>query len=240
MKQFSATTSSDNGWFKTMRSPDLFELLKSNHCAFILATVIAFRARYHEGFNKYHLGLGEAMLGDYKNYGMTHRQYRTAKQQLSEWGFATFRSTSRGTIGRLMDSRLFSTSKIQNDKQNDERPTNERQTTDKRPTTNKEGKESKNEKKGEDSPRVSWKEVKDLDRIERMIVSERARQCPNRKLLESLVGERKKLIKSMEAYGPSAVLESAPLAVVPKEIPFKDTPTSQVKDWKGEVLDAIG
>jgi hypothetical protein len=47
------------------------------------------------------------MLGDWESYGMTKQEYRTAKRFLEKHGFATFRLTPRGTIGRLANTRLF-------------------------------------------------------------------------------------------------------------------------------------
>jgi hypothetical protein len=83
------------------------ELIAANPRAFILAYFIASRARWHSGFNRLNLNVGEAAIGDHEAMGMTAQQYRTAKAQLAQWGFATFRTTNRGTIARLSDSRLF-------------------------------------------------------------------------------------------------------------------------------------
>ena len=103
-----AASETRHGWFKASRHPDGMELLKSNPCAFSLSYVIARRARWRKGFNPHSLELGESWLGDYKNYGMTEQQYRTGKTYLQKYGFATFRTTNRGTVGKLLDSRLFS------------------------------------------------------------------------------------------------------------------------------------
>lgn len=111
MRQSGDNASSDSrlGWFKASRHPDAMELIKANHWAFILSYVIASRARWRDGFNRHGLEIGEAYLGDYQNYGMTEQTYRSAKKFLQKWGFAEFRTTNRGTIGRLTDSRLFET-----------------------------------------------------------------------------------------------------------------------------------
>lgn len=68
--------------------------------------------------------------------GLTPRQYRTAVEKLSKGGFATFKPTPAGSIGRLLDSRLFSPFKPQADELNDKPPTSERQTADEQTTTN--------------------------------------------------------------------------------------------------------
>ena len=135
-------------WFKSVRSSDALELIKASPNAFVLAYVIAYRARYREGFNADGLEQGEAMLGDHENYGMSARSYRTAKEQLAKWHFATFKTTNKGTLGKLTDTRLFDPLNISADKQNDSQPTSKRQASDKQPTTNKKVKKEKNEKEG--------------------------------------------------------------------------------------------
>jgi len=112
---------------------DALEMIRTNHNAFVLAYVIAYRARWRDGFNEHGLEQGEA-LGDHENYGMSEREYRTAKHQLAKWKFATFKATSKGTIGKLVDTRLFSTSAEPSDGQSDNRATIERQSSDNRAT----------------------------------------------------------------------------------------------------------
>ena len=142
-------------WFKAKRTPEALELIRANPNAFVLAFVIAFRARYRRGFNADGLELGEAMLGDFESYGMSERQYRTAKQQLSKWRFATFKTTNKGTLGKLMDTRLFDPLNISADGQNDSQPTGKRRTTDGQPTTNKKVNNVNNEKEGgKNTPRI--------------------------------------------------------------------------------------
>lgn len=93
---------------KMMRTEALDELISASPLAFVLAAVIAKRARWSESFNAHGLQPGEAFLGDYSNYGMSQQQYRTTKAQLEKWGFATFKATNKGTVAKLMDKRLFS------------------------------------------------------------------------------------------------------------------------------------
>lgn len=130
-----------NGWFKTTRGEAPWELLTAFPMAYLLACVIAHRARWSDGFNRHGLALGEAFLGDYGAFGMTQQQYRTAKAQLEKHGFATFKSTNKGTIGKLIDTRLFSTSLNAGNEQNNEQPTSSQRAGNERVTTNKEGKE---------------------------------------------------------------------------------------------------
>ena len=130
-----------------MRSHDALELIRANPFALVLAYIVANRARWREGFNQHGLNQGEAMLGDFKNYGMSARQYRTAKQHLAKWGFATFRTTHAGTVARLIDTRLFSTDIDAGDKPADKLTTDQRHTSDRPATTNEEGKKEKHAEK---------------------------------------------------------------------------------------------
>ena len=134
------------GWVKMMRGQDRDEMLKANPLAYLLASVIADRARWSSSFNRHGLAVGEAMLGDHADYGMSERQYRTAKQQLEKWGFAKFTATNKGTVGRLTDSRLFEVFSRQSDDQTDTQPTDSRRASDGQPTTNKTYKNEKKEK----------------------------------------------------------------------------------------------
>jgi hypothetical protein len=95
------------GYFEATRSNDAIELIKLNPRALVLAYVIAARANWRGGFNHQGCNFGEACLGDYENYGMSEREYRTAKDHLAKNGFATFKSTTKGTVAKLTDTRLF-------------------------------------------------------------------------------------------------------------------------------------
>jgi hypothetical protein len=117
-------------WLKLMRTPEVLELIEAAPLAFTLASIIALRARFKKGFNPINgLFQGEAFLGDHKKYGMTMQQYRTAKAQLKKWKFATFRSTSRGTIARLTDTRLFDVLNESANRQPNRQPTTTPQVT---------------------------------------------------------------------------------------------------------------
>ena len=88
------------------RSEVTNELMK-HPPAFMLLTLIALRARRTDRFNIDNLKQGEAMIGDYSSIGLTEQQYRTAKKKLEKWGFATFQSTSKGTIARLPNTDIY-------------------------------------------------------------------------------------------------------------------------------------
>ena len=104
------------GFIKLKRSPETLELLQDPN-AFILLTVIAFRARRNDEFNIHNLKSGEALIGDYKKCGLTHRQYRTAMKRLGQWGFAAFKPTTRGTVATLCDTRVYDINEVGGDKQ---------------------------------------------------------------------------------------------------------------------------
>ena len=53
-------------WFKCYRSEEARELVRANHKAFLLLWQIAYRAQRTSSFNRYHLEVGEAFLGDYE------------------------------------------------------------------------------------------------------------------------------------------------------------------------------
>ena len=124
------TAAPSTSWFKAYRNSDAWELWKANRCAFFLLYAIADRAQWSTKFNKHNLAPGEALLGDIDKLGMSAREYRTAKQNLQKWRFATFKTTNAGTIAKLTHTGIFSVLGNEIDKQNDKRPTNDRQTPD--------------------------------------------------------------------------------------------------------------
>lgn len=88
------------------RSKTTEELLQKPDC-FALLTQIALRARRSDDFNLHNLKIGESFIGDYQRAGLTEQRYRTAKNNLAKWGFATFKATNKGTIAKLTDSRVY-------------------------------------------------------------------------------------------------------------------------------------
>ena len=96
------------GWFKATRNPNMPDLIRTSRNAFLLAYLLAYRGRWNsDAFNPYKLQVGEAVC-DYHNWGLSEQEFRNGRDKLRAWGFATFRATSRGTIGKLIDTRLFS------------------------------------------------------------------------------------------------------------------------------------
>jgi hypothetical protein len=140
-----------NKFIKLMRHPEVDELIKQNHSAFVLLTIIARRAkRSHSLFNN--LEIGEALIGDWKATGFeTERRYRTAKNDVQKYGLATFKTTNKGTIARLSSTLIYDINEDENDEQSDEqvtgKTTGERRASDEQVTTNKNDNKEKNDKK---------------------------------------------------------------------------------------------
>lgn len=155
------------GYFIANRHPDADDLLEHYPPAILMAYTIGKRARYREGVGSNGLEQGECYIGDHKKMGLTPRQYRTCIEKLSKAGFATFRTTNKCTIAKLLDTRLFAITKPDADEQNDKQPTNNRQATDKQPTRNNKGIREEG-KKGKVPPEP-WQVEKDRERIKEQI-----------------------------------------------------------------------
>jgi hypothetical protein len=209
-----------------MRGEAFWEVINENPLAYVLAAVIARRARYTIGFHSHNLALGEAFLGDFENYGMSEREYRTAKQQLAKWGFATFRATNKGTIAKLTDTRLFAIFPPKRDGQNDRQPTDKRRTSDGQTTTNKEQKNKRTEEGG--PPSDSWKRTKDIERLKKLIAEEENKQQPDHALISSYRQELREIETEQKRRRPPktktkkpkliAVPERNCIAEIPKEV----------------------
>jgi hypothetical protein len=152
-RSVAASPRKTESWFKAMRSADALELIRANPNALVLAYLIGTRARYREGFNADGLGLGDAMLGDYENCGMTRQQHRTALAQLVKWKFATTRATTKGTIARLIDTRLFEVIPLYSNQPNNHQPTTSQPASNQQATTNIEHKNSRTVKPVDKTPR---------------------------------------------------------------------------------------
>lgn len=133
-------------WAKAWGTGDAMELLKLNHHAYVLAAVIALRARWTDEFNQHNLAKGEAFLGDHREYSMSEQEYRTAKKHLEKWKFATFKATNKGTIGKLIDHRLFTPPDFDGNEQNNRQVTGGQRTANGRLTTNEDRIDRKNVK----------------------------------------------------------------------------------------------
>jgi hypothetical protein len=141
-----------NGYIQLKRESEdkVYQIMKKHYPSYLLLNQIAYRARWKNQLNDHeNLQLNEALIGDNKTIGISNRQYRTAKVNLSKWHFSTFKETNKGTIATLLDSSIFDINSNQSDNQDDKRPTSTRQAPDKHPTTKEKDKKDKKEKKRE-------------------------------------------------------------------------------------------
>lgn len=93
------------GFIKLNRSQEAVNLFKKpmeSHLLFVIAMRVSRQDNPVEGIKK-----GEARIGDFKNYGMTEQNYRTAKKNLCKWGYITCKGTRKGTIAKLCNSDTY-------------------------------------------------------------------------------------------------------------------------------------
>jgi hypothetical protein len=134
---------SGNGFLKLVRSEKALELFKYPNC-FTLLSIIAYRAsRNGNGLER---RPGEALIGDYENYGLSEQQYRTSKERLNNWKLATFKATNKGTVATLTDNSIYDINQKPNNEQNNITATDEQRTSNEQVTTNKKDKNIKNER----------------------------------------------------------------------------------------------
>ena len=96
----------DKKFYMAQRSKENEALMKYPP-AYMLLAQIAFRAKRTNGFDPNGLEVGQAMVGDYRNIGLSEKQYRTAKSKLEKWQFAAFKGTPFGTIATLTSTAVY-------------------------------------------------------------------------------------------------------------------------------------
>lgn len=123
-------------------SKEFYALIKQRPTAFVLLAIIADRARRTGEVRFEDCEIGEAEIGDVKTYNSSEQKYKTDKNYLEKYGFATFRGTNKGTVAKIISTCIFdiNAEKVANKVTNDQRPTNEQ------PTTNKNDNNDKNDK----------------------------------------------------------------------------------------------
>ncbi len=139
---------SDEADFLALRHPN----------AFILLYFIARRARRTSGLAD-GLIIGQCHIGDYKSYGLTEREYRTAKEVLRKRSLVKILETCRtrkksttgtttvGTLVQLLDSTVWDINSESNDDRQDDRATTER-----RPSDEEQERRRKKKKEEEKQP----------------------------------------------------------------------------------------
>jgi hypothetical protein len=218
------------GYFHAWRTDDADGLAAAYPSAFMLAWLIARRARYSDAYNEHGLKLGEAFLGDFKTIGLTRQKYRLAIRVLRDNGFATFRTTNRGTIAKLADSRLFSNSPTLDNHQNNHQPTNGQPTANHQPTTNnsvrqvRQGQERASKITADKviKKREPWQLNNDYDALKRRIREEKDTTNPDRELIAGWAAQLKQTKQEIRLAAsppaPGVGLVGPPQAIPPKGI----------------------
>jgi hypothetical protein len=170
-------------FLKLKRSPETLELLKDPN-AFALLTVIALRARRTQAFNVHRLRLGQALVGDYRNYGLSLQEYRGAKARLQKWSLARFRSTNRGTIATLLGTRIYDINEVSGPPADNTPPAGEPPVLDHPPTTNKNEKKEKREKKEKGSLTSPLRSPMTFEEMDRARATEALAQAGRRFLAD--------------------------------------------------------
>jgi hypothetical protein len=96
-----------SGYIMLNRTDETIELIGRSTAEFKLLSFVALRAYRGNGFNRFGLQPGEALLGDHAAIGLTRQEYRTALKNLQKSQFITVKTTNKGTIAKLLDSRVY-------------------------------------------------------------------------------------------------------------------------------------
>jgi hypothetical protein len=100
-------------FFTKLQHSETTEMLMKDNKAFALLAAIAYRARRSDGWVQTKKGtpvflkIGQALIGDYQNYGLTEKEYRCAKTRLSKCKLASFLGRTDGTIATLENKEVF-------------------------------------------------------------------------------------------------------------------------------------
>ena len=151
------------------RSKEVEELMKEKNC-FMLLAQIAYRARRTDSFNVNNLDVWESLIWDHLSIWLSSREYRTAKDKLKKWWFATFKTTSKWTIAKIVSNCVFDINEEwegQTERQaSDKLETSKRQAKDKQETTNKnvnkDNKEKNDNKKENFKIKISEEEARKI------------------------------------------------------------------------------
>lgn len=115
----------NEGYIMLRRGDAARELLRDAN-AFILLAVIALRAKQTSGFSVHGLEIGQALIGDFKAYGLTEGQYRAAKVRLKRYGLADFKGTNKGTVATLLNNAIIDIN-VETSQRTDDEPTTGRE-----------------------------------------------------------------------------------------------------------------
>ncbi len=104
---FNLEDNPSGGFIKMQRNNVTFDLLRERPSAFCLLTLIALRTKRTRVEDFRGIGIGEARIGDYKEYGVTEAIYKTDKAFLERHRLVDFIPTPRGTIAKLKNTNFF-------------------------------------------------------------------------------------------------------------------------------------
>ena len=95
------------GYIKFNRGPETNKLLRHPN-AFVTLTLIALRARRtKDDAGKDDVEVGEALIGDWDSIGLTRGEGRTALNKLEKLNLITKRTTSKGTIAKVISTGVY-------------------------------------------------------------------------------------------------------------------------------------
>lgn len=211
------------GFIKFHRSKEFEEMVEHYPLAFVLLAVIAQRAKRTTEFSAIGLEVGEALLGDHSKYGLTRQQFRTCVLKLKLYGFLTIKSTTRGTIVKLLKNSIFDTNCEQ-------QPTNE--PTNSQPSNNHQTTTKKKERS---------KEVKKLYSSDSIEIGLCMKLFENLKVLEKSVKQPKDFTSWAIHMDRLIKLDGASAEEIEETIKWLHTSNHPQADfWKGQILSADG
>lgn len=188
---------SESGFVKLNRGEAVRDLIKHYPNAYLLLTQIATRARRTPN-QILKLAIGEALIGDYKECGLTEQKYRTAKEKLEKLNIITTRATNKGTIAKLIDKTIFDINMETGNEQDNRQITDNQRTDNEQITTNKKErmKECNNKKQHFLNP-----EIEQLQKKEKPSEPMDESEVSEMKCLEQRLSENQKIQKAMECRG---------------------------------------
>jgi hypothetical protein len=153
-----------NGGFIKLNRGGFRELLYNDPFAYLLLSQVADRALRTDQYNVHQMEVGEALIGDHRKIGLTRRAYRTRIDRLVNAGFLTIKTTNRGTVAKLANSRVFDINPDNGGQQNGQQAASKRPPNGQQAATKEECKKRKNERMKEREEPLSIEEARALYR----------------------------------------------------------------------------
>ena len=89
-------------YMRTEKGKRLHEKPIENHVLSIIAIRVS-----REGNPVKGVRVGESIISDYKGFGLSRQQLRTAISNLQKWGYITTRATNKGSYATLIDTSVY-------------------------------------------------------------------------------------------------------------------------------------